>query len=153
MIKLELVTSQLYPSPKFVNTSPQMSQNQSFMLSYSRFDYLNSLLINQYKYQYGRLQKVQNNAARFITQQKDQNTLPVRKSIHRLPVEQHIEYKILLMVFKYRLNTVPSYLQSLLIPYTPNHHSLRSASDNKYSINKPNKKYGDCAFMKIAPKL
>ena len=119
----------------------------------SRFDDLNSLLVNLYKYQYERLQKVQNNAARLITQQKkSEHITPVLKSLHWLPVEQRIHYKILLLVFKCKLNTAPSYLQSLLTPYNPNHYSLRSTSENRYCENRTKKKYGDRAFMNMLPK-
>ena len=67
----------------------------------SRLDYCNSLLVGCPKYLLSKLQKVQNNAARLIfrTTRSDHVT-PMLHSLHWLPIEQRIEYKLSLLCFK-----------------------------------------------------
>ena len=85
----------------------------------SRLDNLNSILANPQKNQVTRLQKIQNSAARLVLRQnKYCHITPLLRSLHWLPVAQRIEFKILLLVFKCYLGQAPSYLQSLIVPYT-----------------------------------
>ena len=153
--KIRACYAQLYSISKirkYLSIDSTKSIVHAFVIS--RFDNLNSLLANSFQYQYNRLQKVQNNAARLITKQKKSDHItPTLQSLHWLPIEQRIQYKILLLVFKCHLNIAPSYLQSLLIPYTPNHYNLRSAMENKYCVNRTKKKYGELAYMNAGPKL
>ena len=53
---------------------------------------------------------------------------PVLHTLHWLPVEQRIEYKLLLLAFKSVHNNGPSYLSDLLKFYVP-FRQLRSSSD------------------------
>ena len=67
-----------------------------------------------------KLQKVQNNAARVITGVKKQDHItPVLMDFHWLPVKQRIEFKALLLVYKYMKGTAPSYLKDLLFHHNP----------------------------------
>ena len=62
-----------------------------------------------------KLQKVQNNAARLICRTpKFDHISPILHTLHLLPVEQRIEYKLLLLAFKSVNNDGPSYLSDLL---------------------------------------
>ena len=97
----------------------------------SRIDYCNSLLAGCPKQLIHKLQKVKNNAARLICRTpKFDHISPVLHTLHWLPVEQRIEYKLLLLAFKSVINDGPSYLSDLLKFYIPS-RQLRSPSDTR----------------------
>ena len=78
-----------------------------------------------------KLKKVQNSAARLICRApKSDHISPVLHTLHWLPVEQRIEYKLLLLAFKSVNNDGPSYLSDLLKFYIPS-RQLRSSSDTR----------------------
>ena len=72
---------------------------------------------------------MQNFSARLITgPYKYDHITPVLKSLHWLPVEQRIWYKITVLGFKCINESAPVYLQNLVELYTPR-RTLRSSSD------------------------
>ena len=67
----------------------------------SKLDSANSLLYRLPTFLIDRLQNVQNAATRIITRTKKyDHTTPVLKQLHWLPVNQRINYKILLLTYK-----------------------------------------------------
>ena len=93
-------------------------------------DYCNSLLYNMPDSQLGKLQIIQNSAARLITGTKKYSPItPVLQQLHWLPVKSRISFKILLLTFQCLHNMAPSYLQELLNKYTPT-RNLRSSQKN-----------------------
>ena len=79
----------------------------------SRLGYCNSLLAGCPKYLLSELQKVQNIAARLIFRtSRSARVTPMRHSLHWLPVEQRIEYKLSLLCFKIILIRLPSTFQN-----------------------------------------
>ena len=92
----------------------------------SRLGYCNSLLYSINGYVVPQLQRCQNNAACIVSvwRKYDQIT-PVLKDLHWLPVEQRINYEILLLTYKAQHGMALAYLSSLLSPYRPG-RSLRS---------------------------
>ena len=80
----------------------------------SRLGYCNSLLYCIYGYSVSQLQRCQNNAAR-----KYDHITPVLKELHWMPVEQRIDYKILLLTYEAPHGLAPLYMSSLLSPYKP----------------------------------
>jgi len=119
----------------------------------SRLDNLNALLYNLPDYQLKRLQLVMNNAARLVMKlRKSCHITPVLIELHWLPIECRIKYKLLLLVFKCLQNLAPSYLCSLLQPYTPS-RALRSSSQHLLIDPVSHKKYGDRAFAVAGPRL
>ena len=77
----------------------------------SRLDYVYAILYGLSSKQINRLQKLQNSAARLITRTKKWNHItPVLKSLHWLPVNRRIQFKILLITFKCLHGLAPNYL-------------------------------------------
>ena len=66
----------------------------------SRLEYCNSLLYDAKGYNISQLQLCQNNAARMLSlRRKFDHITPVLKDLHWLPVEQRIEFKVLLLTY------------------------------------------------------
>ncbi len=71
--------------------------------------------------------KVQNTAARIIARQgKCDRISPVLRDLHWLPVDQRIEFKVLVLAFKALHGLAPHYLQELLQPYNSKRELLSS---------------------------
>ena len=113
----------------------------------SKVDYCNSLLYGVPKYVLQRLQRVLNCAARKVFKSnKYDHITPLLRELHWLPIQQRIEFKILLITFKALNKQAPTYLTDLLISHTPS-RSLRSSSKNLLKIPMHNlKSYGGRSF-------
>ena len=109
--------------------------------------YVNAILYGLPKFLIEKLQRVQNFSARLITgSYKYDHITPVLKSLHWLPVEQRIRYKIAVLGFKCVNGSAPGYLQNLVELYTPR-RTLRSSSDKlTLSIPKVRTLYGERSF-------
>ena len=80
------------------------------------------------------MQLVQNSAARLVSgTHKYDNISQILYSLHWLPVDQHIEFKVLLFTFK-ALNNAAHVISKLVERYEPA-RSLRSASPNLLKKN------------------
>ena len=81
----------------------------------TKLDYCNALLCGLPAVLIDRLQRVQNIAARILTRSaKHDHITPILSSLHWLPIQQRVKYKILVLVFKAMNNMAPIYLQELL---------------------------------------
>ncbi len=120
----------------------------------SRLDYCNSLYYGISKIQIYRLQIVQNAAARFLKGCKTfDHITPILRSLHWLPVQHRIEFKILLLVYKSLNNLAPPYLTNLLHPYIP---TRRLRAEEKCILQIPRtrlKTRGNRAFEVAGPTL
>ena len=118
----------------------------------SRIDNCNALLYGLPSYLIQRLQYVLNSTARLISlSRKADHITPLLIDLHWLPVEQRINFKVLLFTYKIVNGLAPSYLNDLLVPYVPR-RALRSA--DKLLLCQPSyrlKSYGFRAFSVCAP--
>ena len=75
--------------------------------------------------------KVQSSATRLFFQCRKQNRIsPLLMSLHWLPINARIEYKLSVICHSFFLGLSPIYLSDLLSVYTPK-GNLRSSSDNR----------------------
>ena len=77
----------------------------------SRLDYGNALLAGCPKHCLNRLQKVQNSAARLVLKAKKRDHVtPLLKTLHWLPVEARIQYKLSLLCHNFFFDSLPSHI-------------------------------------------
>jgi len=77
----------------------------------SRIDYCNSLLYDISDYNINPLQRIQNSAARIVTDsRKYDHFTPILQKLHWLPIRQRIHFKILLITDKSINDMAPEYL-------------------------------------------
>ena len=80
------------------------------------------------KYQINKLQKLQNFAAKSIFKKsRFDHATPCLKELHWLPIENRINFKIAVLVFKCLHGLAPRYLADLIQRYEPA-RNLRSSS-------------------------
>ena len=115
----------------------------------SRLDSVNAVLcgLPKFKISYRKTATCAKFSARLITgSYKYDHITPVLKSLHWLPVEQRIRYKIAVLGFKCVNGSAPGYLQNLVELYTAR-RTLKSSSDKlTLSIPKVRTLYGERSF-------
>ena len=106
-------------------------------------DYCNSLLGNLPACSLQKLQRVLNTAAHIVSfRPKRDDIIPVLITLHWLPIEHRIHYKVILFVFHCLHNLAPSYLSELLKFYAPERKNLRSSDKVFLDYSIPSTKYG-----------
>lgn len=120
----------------------------------SRLDYANVLLCGVTQSLIGRLQRVQNTAARLITRtRKREHITPVLKQLHWLPVEYRPRYKALLYVFKALNGLAPTYISDMVQRYQPA-RPLRSECKSLLIVPKTyTATYGNRCFSKLSAEM
>ena len=98
---------------------------------FPKSDHCYSLFNGSPMYMLERLQKVQGSEAGLIFQYRKQNHIsPLLMSLHWLPINAHIEYKLSVICHSFFSGLSLIYLSDLLFVYTPKTNS-RSSSDNR----------------------
>ena len=89
----------------------ELAQTLAYSLILSTIDYYNAVLQGAPSYGIKRLQRVQNNAARIVLEApRRSHASLLQRTLHWLPVQQRIEYKVALLTFKVRSTSTLSYL-------------------------------------------
>ena len=135
---------------KYLNEKVTLSLVHSFITS--SIDYCNNLFYGQPKRILRKLQRIQNSAARVITNSKKYDHItPILETLHWLPVEERIEFKIAVLTYKCMQNVAPSYLCDLIKPYEPS-RTLRSIDQKLLIIPRTHTKtLGTKSFYFSAP--
>ena len=99
--------------------------------------------VEGHKYLLQKLQYVQNAAARLITGiWKHHHITPILMDLHWLPVNERIQFKILLLTFKSLNGLAPVYVDEMIQRYVPNRKLCSSSAfllkQNKWNL----KSYG-----------
>lgn len=119
----------------------------------SRLDSLNALLYGLPSYDIARVQRVQNAAARVVSRtRKHDHITMVLKSLHWLPVQYRITFKILTLTYKALHGEAPVYISDLLTAYQPG-RNLRSAQQYLLVVPRTRTNWGSRAFSVAAPTL
>ena len=118
----------------------------------SRLDYCNSLLNNTTDGHIKRLQVAQNNLPRVVLQApRSSSATELRKSLHWLPVNERIRYKIATMTFKAKNCGTPAYLNMDLQDYRQS-RVLRSSSKSLLHEPPSSSVFASGAFSSAAPR-
>ena len=121
----------------------------------SRLDYCNSLLYNCHNYLTDKLQIVMNNAARLVLRiPRRAHITPHLVSLHWLPVQYRIRYKIAYLSFQCKQGLSPDYLKKMVPDKERSRSDTRSSSDTVALREGPahsQKTLGDKCFSRAAP--
>ena len=127
---------------------------QSFVIS--RIDYCNAILYGLPAIRVNRLQRVQNAAARLLTNTpRYSHITPVMINLHWLPVKFRITFKVNLLTFKALHGLAPAYLSDIVSFKGDSNYNLRSNFSNLLArpAIRSAKTTGDRAFSVAAPFL
>jgi len=93
----------------------ELAQMFACSLIMSKIDYCNAVLHGTTSYSINKLQRAQNNTAWIVLQApRRSHASPLLRRLHWLPIQQRIEYKVALLMFKVRNTSMPAYLHCLI---------------------------------------
>ena len=100
-----------------------------------------------------KLQRVQNTAARLVFNlRKYDRKTPALVTLHWLPVKYRIEFKTLLIVFKWLHGKAPTYIQEMITPSKSKRYSIRSNEERALKVPKfKHDTFGKRAFAVYGP--
>ena len=119
-------------------------------------DYANAIMVGLPEKHIGKLQRVQNMAAKVVLKRGKYTSLKASlQGLQWLPIRSRINFKVAVLVNKCLHGEVPEYLQSLLITYLPKREGLRSGTivDRLIVPRTDKKTFADRAFSVAGPKV
>ena len=122
----------------------------------SHLDFANSILAASPDNIMKMLQRVQNIAAKVILGKNRQDSaLACLIKLHWLPIKEHIEHKVLTLVYNCLNNNAPDYLKNLLTELPSRGKSLRSNEKHRQLLVPFTRKatFADGTFSVYGPKL
>ena len=133
------------------NLTQDMAKSVAVSLISSRLDYCNFLLYGSSQANIHKLQRVQNVIAKLVCAGNVRSS-DALCSLHWLPINQRIKFKLASLTFKLLQHQSPSYLASLIVPYMPS-RALRS--QGQQLLAKPHVKtaIGSRALRVAAPAI
>lgn len=133
--------------------SYECAKTLGYALVSSRLDYCNSLLYGIANKEIAKLQRVQNRLARIVNKSRPfARSTPILRTLHWLPIQFRIRFKICLLAFKTMRERQPRYLHEMLVPLTPT-RTLRSTKGLVLSVPRVKTKMGSRAFAFCGPDL
>jgi len=122
----------------------------------SRIDYCNAVLAGVHDIHLWQLQRVLNAAAQLIArkQKYDSISATLRDALHWLPIQQHVEFKLSMLVFNCLHNLEPSYLSTMcqLVANNAGRCHLHSAARGDLAVPATRTlRYGPRSFAVAGP--
>jgi len=120
----------------------------------SRLDYCNSMFYGMSRKNFGKLQRVQNRAARIVcgVGRRQQSAWQLRHSLHWMPVRARTNFKLATLSYKSRMTGQPDYLAAELRSYQPQ-LCLHSSSHELLTVPHCNTMLGRRRFSVAAPRV
>ena len=131
------------------------ASNAMRALILSKLDYGNALLSSCKNKDVARLQRLQNRAARIVFQvPRRHSSSPLLASLHWLPIDKRIKFKILLHIYKALNDLSPVYLTECIAIHLPSREGLRSSVDTtRLVVPRSTRRIGDRSFSVYGPSL
>ena len=144
---------QLRPAIRSLSQDAGRALVQAFISC--RLDYCNSVLFGISDGLLGRLQSVQNAAARLITDtRRCDHITPVLRQLHWLPVRQRVAFKVATFVYRSLSGDAPAYLiDDCRLVADVRERRLRSADGRVCVVRRTHSIFGDRAFAAAGPRL
>ena len=117
----------------------------------SKLNFASTLYLGMTEKNLGRLQKVQNYAAKVITlARKYDHVTPILHHLNWLPFKEFVKYRYLSMIYQVIHGLAPIYLCDLVKLYQPI-RELRSIYSQNLEIPRLNSKFARRSFKFLAP--